>query len=226
MTFLNLNSWARLSFLGDEGKEVYKYMGQCEAGCNCEQNASNWMRYHEPRWDDGATPASCLCISLAHTQGTVLTETWAAADTGDSSAARFLWPSNTMCHHSLGLCWHLRLLGFPTDTFICLWEFATLGQASWAQKSDTSAPIWKKQAACGFRTKYEVPGAKSRFFSSEDEILRIWQLQRYAPYLCKRFLPIPGTKPYRILFMRNSSYVPVIPTLFLNGFRYQTSRLP
>lgn len=83
MTFSDFHTWARLGFLGDDGKEICNYMGQHEAGCSCEQSTSNWGSYHSPRWDDGATlrPACasrCTCsspISLAHTQGTVLTET-------------------------------------------------------------------------------------------------------------------------------------------------------
>lgn len=49
MTFPNLNSWARLSFLGDEGKESHHYMGQHETSCNCDQNVPNWMSYLDSR---------------------------------------------------------------------------------------------------------------------------------------------------------------------------------
>lgn len=64
MTFSDFNTWARLGFRGDDGKEICNYMGQHEDGCNCEQSTSNWVSYHSSRWDDGATPASCLCLLL------------------------------------------------------------------------------------------------------------------------------------------------------------------
>lgn len=154
MTSSNLNSWSRLGFLGDEGKESHHYMGQREASCNCDQNVPNRMSYLDSRWDDGATPGSCLCIFPAHTQGTALTETW--ADKGDSSAAHFLWPINTLCHQSLrlsGTCgWssglshrhaHLpvRICSFRSDLVSTeKWQFCT---------------YLKQKAVCGCETKYE-----------------------------------------------------------------------
>lgn len=39
-------------------------MGQREASYNCEQNVPDWMSYHDSRWDEGATPVSCLCLPL------------------------------------------------------------------------------------------------------------------------------------------------------------------
>lgn len=64
MTLPNLSTSARLGFLEDEEKEIHNYMGQHEASCNCEQNVPEWTSYHDSRWNDVATPVSCLCLPL------------------------------------------------------------------------------------------------------------------------------------------------------------------
>lgn len=94
----------------------------------------------------------------------------------------------------------------------------------------------KRQAVCGFGKKNQVLGAKISLLKrlnsqnlSSTHICHKW----YLPlYLCKRFLPILREKNYRILFIKkkkkkkNSSYVTVMPTISLNGFRHQMGSLP
>lgn len=60
----NLNTWAKLGLLGDEGKEICNYMGQQEAGCHCEHNVSKWMNHCDSGWDISATNISCLQLML------------------------------------------------------------------------------------------------------------------------------------------------------------------
>lgn len=123
MTLPNLSTSARLGFLEDEEKEIHNYMGQHEASCNCEQNVPEWTSYHDSRWNDVATPVSCLCLPLqlllsnlpgSHPRDSLDRNLSSSRHRWwcDSSNAHFLWPiNNTMCHRSLRLCWHSRLSG-------------------------------------------------------------------------------------------------------------------
>lgn len=98
-------------------------MGQHEASCNCEQNVPEWTSYHDSRWNDVATPVSCLCLPLqlllsnlpgSHPRDSLDRNLSSSRHRWwcDSSNAHFLWPiNNTMCHRSLRLCWHSRLSG-------------------------------------------------------------------------------------------------------------------
>lgn len=133
MTSSNLNSWSRLGFLGDEGKESHHYMGQREASCNCDQNVPNRMSYLDSRWDDGAS-----------SQLTPKGQSWQKPEQTKVIAQPPISSGpSILCVIKASGCLVLAVghLGFPTDMLTCLWEFAALGQTSWAQKSDNSAPI-------------------------------------------------------------------------------------
>lgn len=161
MTCSNFNTWTRLGFLGDGHRCAITWVNMklaviVSSVCPTGWAATTTGGMMEPHLHPAcASHSSCSSpISLDHTQGTVLTETW-AADTGGDVIARPSISSDPsiLCVTEVSGCAVTRdCLGFPTDTLICLSVFTGLGQSSWGRKV-TTVHLSKQQAVCGFEKK-------------------------------------------------------------------------
>lgn len=130
---------------------------------------------------------------------------------------------------SLGLCRPWRLSG-PSHRHARL-PLRPCRVMSRCLNTGSVLHLSKMQAAGGFEEQPKSSRCKNQR-SPKHETLRTCPSQIHAAHgtcpltFCGRFLPILGTKPHRILFLNNSSWVTRIPTLSSRGFRYQTGSFP